>query len=141
MMARLARSMACLVPTSPISRSMSRPDAGETLILQPVEFCISLIDSPPVLVSKSWDEMQSQTKHTLSYNHSHCFSWYHDAVVHFVLTACIWIISAEVASSIWSLATHVFGVTFNNFHDEVFGTLLGLNASNEVDWAESIDAL
>ena len=61
MIARLARSMACLVPTSPISRSMSRPDAGETLILQPVEFCISLIDSPPVFVSKSRDEIQLDT--------------------------------------------------------------------------------
>src|ERR1700733_14267557 len=111
MMARLARSMACLVPTSPISRSMSRPDAGETLILQPVEFCISLIDSPPVLVSKKLRRNARQTQHTLSYNHSHCFSWYHDAVVHFILTACIWIVSAEVASSVWSLAAHVFSVT------------------------------
>jgi hypothetical protein len=46
-----------------------------------------------------------------------------------------------VASSIRSLAAHIFRITLDNFHDEVFGTLLGLNASNEVDWAEPVNAL
>lgn len=51
-MARLASSIACRVPTRPISRSISAPDACDTLILHPVEFCISLIVSPPVEVGQ-----------------------------------------------------------------------------------------
>lgn len=47
MMACFARSMESRDPTSPISRSKSCPVAGETLILQPVVDCISLIVSPP----------------------------------------------------------------------------------------------
>ena len=42
-----ARSIESRDPTSPISRSKSCPVAGETLILQPVVFCMSLIVSPP----------------------------------------------------------------------------------------------
>ena len=49
--ARLASSIAWRVPTRPISRSISAPDAWETLILHPVEFCISLIVSPPAQLS------------------------------------------------------------------------------------------
>jgi len=48
MMALFASSIALLDPTKPISRSTSRPVAGDTLILHPVVFCISFMDSPPV---------------------------------------------------------------------------------------------
>ena len=47
MMAFFARSIESRDPTSPISRSKSCPAAGETLILQPVVACMSLIVSPP----------------------------------------------------------------------------------------------
>lgn len=46
-MARLASSMAWREPTSPISRSMSAPEACDTLILHPVVACMSFMVSPP----------------------------------------------------------------------------------------------
>lgn len=46
-MARLASSIAWRVPTRPISRSMSAPEAWDTLILHPVSDCIDLMVSPP----------------------------------------------------------------------------------------------
>jgi hypothetical protein len=48
-MARFASSMAWRDPTRPISRSISAPDACETLILQPVSDCIDLMVSPPIV--------------------------------------------------------------------------------------------
>lgn len=45
--ARFAASIEPREPTRPMERSTSRPLAGETLILQPVLLCMSLIVSPP----------------------------------------------------------------------------------------------
>lgn len=53
MIARLAASMAPRDPTRPISRSISRPLGCETLILQPVVCCMSLIVSPPIVICQS----------------------------------------------------------------------------------------
>jgi hypothetical protein len=46
-----------------------------------------------------------------------------------------------VATCVRSLAGHVLCITLHNFHDEVFGALLGLSASDEVDRAEPVYAL
>lgn len=66
---------------------MSAPDAWDTLILHPVEFCISLIVSPPAHFSQAGSPKQpSVTVLTFANNHADGFRGHDDGVVNLTRT-------------------------------------------------------